>query len=268
MRIDRAEISVTPGGWDGATTLIASDRQHQVQTQFVKSDPRRRGFADISYLVDQSDGAAVAFANPTGNAVTTLTNAVTEPILDRAMAFWQNAPHCPGPAVTKIADDDSIDPDIIDALVLRNFALFGTPRADITHAGWLPAAFFNELVPPNGAQFILGATLTLAFAEAGKFTDVDNNGRLDTALSEIYYNRSIAWSEGASRPRGVDIDSVATHEAGHAFGLGHFGKVFLDNKDRLKYAPRAIMNAVYVSPFTTLTGTDNASFCSIWAGPQ
>jgi hypothetical protein len=267
VRIDRAEISVSAEGWQSATTLISNDRDHQVESLFVERDPRRGGFGDISYLVDQSDGSVLAFANPTGNAVVTLSNAVTEPILDRAMARWQDAPHCGGPAVTKIADDGS-DPDIVDGIINQVPAQIGTPRADITHGGWLPGSFFNRIAP-NGSQFILGATFTLVFVDGdGNPTDIDNNGRTDTALREIYYNRGFGWSEGPSRPRGIDIDSVATHEAGHAFGLGHFGKVFLDNKDRLKYAPRAIMNAAYISPFTDLTGTDNAAYCSIWASRQ
>lgn len=267
MRIDRAELSLSAEGWDGATTLIANNRQHQIESLFVVRDPRRGGFADISYLVDQSDGSALAFANPTGTAIVVLPNAVTEPILDRATLRWQNDTRCQGPAVTKLADNGS-DPDLVDGLVFGDPALIGTPFADITHGGWLPASFFNRIAP-NGARFILGVTFTLIFVdEQGNPTDIDNNGRSDTALREIYYNLNFGWSEGPSRPRGIDIDSVATHEAGHAFGLGHFGKVFLDNKDRLKYAPRAIMNAVYISPFTDMTGTDNASFCSIWASRQ
>ena len=66
----------------------------------------------------------------------------------------------------------------------------------------------------------------------------------------------------------VDVQSVVTHEAGHAFGLAHFGKVFEDNRGVIKYAPRSMMNAVYVSPFRALTGTDNASFCQLWASSK
>jgi hypothetical protein len=264
LRIDRAEISVTRGGVDTATTIIANDRSHQVESLFVNRDPRRGGSPDLTYLVDQSDGNAFAFANPTGNAVAILPNSVTEPILDRAMRRWEEEPRCPGPAAIKLPDLGA-DPDIVDALITGDFAQFGTPFADITHAGWLSPAFFDRLAP-QGSQFILGVTFTLVFVDdEGNPTDIDNNGRSDTGIREIYYNLGFAWSEGPSRPRGIDLDSVATHEAGHAFGLGHFGKVFVDNKGNFKFAPRAVMNAVYLSPFASLVGTDNASFCSIWA---
>ena len=57
VRVDRAEMSVSRDGMNTATTLIANNRTHQLNSQFVASDPRRGGFADLSYLVDQSDGA-------------------------------------------------------------------------------------------------------------------------------------------------------------------------------------------------------------------
>lgn len=266
VAIDSAEIFVSrDAGWSGATTLIANNRTHQISSLFVAGDPRRGGSDAISYLVDQSDGTALAFANPTGNAVVVLPNAVTEARIDASMARWDDSPHCPGPPVVKVADNGT-DPDLVDGLVFGDPSRIGTPQADITHAGWLPPAFFNALAPPNGAASILGVTLTFVFVDGlGNPTDIDHDGTADTAFREIYYNRGFGWSEGPSRPRGIDIKSVATHESGHGFGLGHFGKVFIDNQGRIKFAPRAVMNAVYISPFAELAGTDNASFCSIWA---
>jgi hypothetical protein len=264
VRIESAEIQMDGAGWIGASqTLIANNRTHRLGSQFVERDPRRGGFSDISYLVDQSDGSALAFPNPPATEIVLLPNAVTEARIDASMLRWQNSPGCPGPAVVKIADDGT-DPDLIDGFF--GAGLIGTPRADITHAGWLTGAFFNAIGGPGGAASILGATFTFIFVDDdGTPTDIDGDGRLDVAFREIYYNRGFGWSEGPSRPRGIDIESVATHESGHAFGLGHFGKVFIDAKGKLKFAPRAVMNAVYASPFAELAGTDNASFCSIWA---
>jgi hypothetical protein len=260
MRIDRAELSVVKNGVETATTLIANNRTHQLNSQFVAGDPRRGGLADISYLVDQSDGRVASFVN---GGFVILPNSVTEPAIDRSIHQWGNTTQCPSPALTKLADDGT-DPDIVDNLVLGGD--LGTPRADITQAGWIPAAFFDAL-RPNGSQFILGVTFTFVFDDgAGNLTDIDHDGNADVAFREIYYNQSFPWTTNAAlSANNIDIESVATHESGHALGLGHFGKIFLDNKGNLKFAPRAIMNAVYVSPFRDLAGTDNASYCSVWA---
>lgn len=112
-------------------------------------------------------------------------------------------------------------------------------------------------------------TFTFIFVDnAGLPTDIDRNGRADAAFREIYYNRNFGWADGDVIPANIDIESIVTHEAGHAFGLGHFGKVFFKNDGTIQYAPKAIMNAVYVSQFRPLTGTDIASFCRIWANPH
>jgi hypothetical protein len=261
MRVDRAEMSVTRNGVNAATTLIANDRTHQLDSQFVASDPRRGGFADLSYLVDQSDGRAVSVVN---NAFVVLPNSVTEPVIDRAIHRWGDTTQCPSPALTKLADDGT-DPDVVDDIIFGNPVL-GQPRADITQAGWLPREFFDALTT-DGSQFILGVTFTFIFTnDDGSATDIDHDGNADVAFREIYYNRSFPWTPNpALSANNIDIDSVVTHESGHALGLGHFGKVFIDNKGNLKFAPRAVMNAVYVSPFSELAGTDNASYCSVWA---
>jgi hypothetical protein len=165
---------VARGGASTATTLIANDHTHQLGSQFVARDPRRGGLADLSYLVDQSDGAAFGFN--AGNTVVVVPNSVTEPVIDRAIHRCGSAMPCPSPALTRLADDGS-DPDVIDGLVFGDQSLIGIPRADITQAGWLGASFFNALTP-NGASFILGMTFTLAFTdEAGNFTDIDGDGR-------------------------------------------------------------------------------------------
>lgn len=267
-RIDSAELLVNINGAQRATTLVANNRTHKVDSLFVARDPRRDGRSNITYLVDQSDGRAFA-VRADGATVDVLANAATEPVIDRAMLRWQNSPSCPGPAVAKVADDGS-NVDLVDDIVFGRPQ--GTSKADITHAGWLAAAFFDAIAD-QGSTFILGVTFTAVFTEDDELTatDIDHDGRADTAFREIYYNRAFPWTANlATHPAtfNIDIDSVVTHEAGHAFGLGHFGKVFVDNKGALKYAPRAVMNAVYASPFAELAGTDNASYCSIWAHRQ
>jgi len=262
VSLDTAEWLIGPGGDPGqVTTIIANNRTHLLGSQFVENDPRRPSPANtITYLVDKSDGEALGFN--AGGAVVVLPNAVTEPELDASMAAW-GAMSCNGPIVAKVADSGA-DPDLIDGLVFGNPALIGTPFADITHAGWLPRAFFDALAP-NGSAFILGVTFTFIFVDVnGNPTDIDHNGLADVAFREIYYNKRFPWGTGGNE-RNVDIQSVAIHESGHGFGLGHFGKVFVTSDGDIQFAPKAIMNAVYVSEDRTIRGTDNGSFCHIWA---
>ena len=264
VQLASAELRVSRYGadWQGKTTLLANDRTHKFHSLFVESDPRRPSGSAITYLVDQSDGNA--FSITAGGQVAGLSNAQTEPAIDASMHRWRAQTHCPGPAIVKVPDP-GIDPDLADFFITLDASLLGTPLADITHAGWLPGPFFDLLLP-NGSAFILGVTFTFEFIDgAGNPTDLDRNGISDAAFHEIYYNGAFPWTTSASNPNSVDIESVATHEGGHAFGLGHFGKVFIDNKGAVKFAPLAVMNGVYVIPFREVTGSDRASFCSIWA---
>jgi hypothetical protein len=136
--------------------------------------------------------------------------------------------------------------------------------ADITHAGWQPAPFF-DLIEPGGSSFILGVTFTFVFVDdAGVPTDIDGNGRLDVAFREIYYNDAFPWGINTDWP--IDVETVALHETGHGLSQGHFGKLFrTDENGWLHFAPRALMNAGYTGIQQTLSGTDIAGHCSIWA---
>ncbi len=170
---------------------------------------------------------------------------------------------CNGPAFVKVPDTGA-DPDLVDGIVAGNPALIGTPFADVTHAGWLPAAFFNALAP-NGGTSIIAATFTFIFVDDdGNPTDVDRNGRADVAFREIYYNRAFAWGTGGN-PINVDIQTAAIHEFGHGLGLAHFGKLFFKNNGTLQFAPIARMNGGYTGEDRELYGPDNAAFCHIWA---
>ncbi len=134
----------------------------------------------------------------------------------------------------------------------------------LTHAGFVPAPFWDSLVP-GGSTFILGATFTFIWivGPGGPPTDIDNNGKADTAIREIYYNDAFDWGDGTGGT--IDIETVALHEAGHGLSQAHFGKLFRTNKNgKFHFAPRAVMNAGYTGVQRSLVGTDNAGHCSIW----
>ena len=124
-------------------------------------------------------------------------------------------------------------------------------HADITLAGWLPKAFF-DLFAGGGGESILGGTFTFVWAN---FPSV-------VAFREIYMNDYFDWNIDDH----YDIETVILHEVGHGLSLGHFGKIFRSKKnDKLHFSFQAVMNPIYSSIQHELMGTDNASFCSIWA---
>ena len=264
-----AEYITTPSGFDAATsqTVITNDRTHLTGWQFVPNDPRRGGRSSITYVVDQSDGSALTLL--ANNTVASIPNSSTEPVIDLTMTKWQTDTGCNGPAIVKVADSGA-NIDVADDLVFGRRPL-GVPIADITHAGWINRNFFN-VIAPGGANYVLAVAITWVFIDQnGDPTDIDNNGRYDLSFVEIYYNRGFGWSPLGEQEntQNIDIESLVQHESGHALGLDHFGRIFLTRNDSeiddIHYAPRAVMNAVYVSTFRELTGTDKASFCRLWA---
>ena len=263
VAIDSADLLLSDPSWAGVVPdeLFANKYGHLLQSQFVEDDPRRGSPSNtIRYLVDQSDGEALS-RNAAGD-VFTLANATTEPQIDAAMAVWSTV-GCNGPGIAKV-EDNGEDPDLMDGLLLGDASLVGTPFADVTHAGWLAPAFFDALME-FGSSRIVAMDITFVFVDAaGNPTDVDGDGRKDVAFKELYYNGRLPWGVDGDRFY-FDILTVAIHESGHAFGLGHFGKVIHSAQRGGQFAPRAIMNPVYPGVDRRIYGTDYGSFCQIWA---
>ncbi|MGH7493076.1 MAG: matrixin family metalloprotease [bacterium] len=230
-----------------------SNRVHQQEFRWVPNDPRRLAQGiDITYLVDQSDGATASG----------LTNAQTEGAIDRAMGTWQNEQALNKVDIVK-RNDSGADPDIFDSFF--GFGGFGDPfLADIVNAGWLPRAFFEAVGGPGGGRGILAFSVTFIFTDdAGNPTDVNGDNRLDTALNEVYYNDNFGNPNGdrAGNPWGInvvlpaiDVETVALHENGHSLGLGHFGP-----------PPDAVLNPIYAGIRQSPLSPDQAGMDAVWA---
>jgi len=240
--LDRAEFLTNDDSGEIGQTVFFNNRTKQLGVHFVPGDPRRGGRTNITYLVDQAEGA-----------IDGLTVGQTTAAIDRAMATW-NAVNCATIPITKMPDIPGLDIGIIESLLGQPGGPFFL--ADITHAGWLPA----NVLPQN----VIGVTFTFIFVDpaTGAPSDIDNNNQLDVAFREILYNDRFVWRINGN----IDVQTVALHESGHGLSQGHFGKAFgTDANSKIHFAPLAVMNAAYSGIQQDLKGTDNGGHCSIWA---
>jgi hypothetical protein len=238
----QAEWYAGPGaGADelGRLVFFSDVGNKRLGVDFAPNDPRRAWDSnpgEITYLIDQSD------------LTTDVPAAEAEAAIDRAMATWTGVT-CAALPLRKVADDGS-DPDLVDYFL--GFGAAGTPRADITHAGWTTA------FPPP----ILGVTFTLIWIDGnGNPTDINHDGQVDAALREIYYDSAYPWAIDGN----IDIESVALHESGHGLSQAHFGTAFGTYANgKIHFSPFAVMNAGYFGVSQVLQGSDIAGHCANW----
>ena len=228
-----------------------TNRIHQQAFRWVAGDPRRLAAgSDITYLVDQSEGATASG----------LSNLATEGAIDSAISTWDTEKCLRKVKINKRADDGA-DPDIFDSFF--GFGGFGDPfLADIVNAGWLPRAYFEAVGGPGGGRGILAFSVTFIFVDASGPTDINGDNYLDTALNEVYYNDTFGdpgddragnpWGINIQLP-GIDVGTVVLHENGHSLEVGHFGP-----------PPDAVMNPVYAGIRQSLFPIDQAGMCIVW----
>ena len=170
--VDYAEY-ITPddSGEVGQVVFFANVGNRQLAHHFVPGDPRRGGGTDITYIVDQAEGA-----------IDGLTTAQTTAAIDRAMATWDGV-SCSTIPITSLPNIPAADIGVIEFLN----GLGGSPNvfADITHAGWLPGGILGNNV--------IAVTFTFVFVNGPTPTDIDNNGKADVAFREILYNNAFTW---------------------------------------------------------------------------
>jgi hypothetical protein len=233
-------------GQIGRTIYFKNVGNKQLTEDFVPGSGLD-GTDNVSYYIDQN--------RPSGD----LSVAASSQAISRAMATW-NAVTCSDLGMYEVPSQRRITTGFVADLL--GFGGSSNYVADVVHAGWLPAGFF-DLLGKDGSTYILGVTFTIIFTDdLGNPTDSDNNGKLDVAWREVYYNDAFRWADGAT----YDVETVALHESGHGLSQGHFGGAFLDaGTGKLHFDPRAVMNAAYSGIQRTIGASDNAGHCSIWS---
>ena len=245
IRVAKAHYLTPNDSGEVGQTVIFNDRgNQQFPLQFVAGDPRRGGRTNITYTIDQTEGA-----------VDGLTQAQTNAAIIRAMTTWDNVT-CSTIPIQQVANSGT-DIGIVEFIN----GLGGSPLifADIVHAGWLPAGILNNSV--------IASTFLFVFIDGnGDPTDIDGNGKADTALTETLYNDFYTWRINAN----IDVETVALHESGHGLSQDHFGKAFQTTANGFfHFAPRAVMNAGYSGVQQQIGQSDLGGHCSIWASwPQ
>ncbi len=244
LRAEWMDLRVEQIEFLGVGSARASARLHRQAFRWVAGDPRRSGGGSgggLTYRVDLSDGLGPA-----------LQPAETEAAIDRAMATWRTEP-CARPVGLEKRGDASADPDLFDSLF--GYGGLGDYRAaDVVHAGWLPAEFFEQVTGPGGGRSVVAFSVTFIFVGPdGEPTDLDGDGLLDAAHNEVYYNQGFAWKTGGTAHQ-IDVETVALHETGHSLALGHVDPPLT-----------AVMNPVYAGTRTRLQTADRAALCSLWA---
>ncbi|HEX3526277.1 MAG TPA: matrixin family metalloprotease [Thermoanaerobaculia bacterium] len=234
MRVE--QVTVLTVGQAKATT-----RLHSQGYGWVPNDSRRAADGtNLTYLISGDRGSPSNAGFSAGQA---------EEAVDRAVATW-GGDSCLKQLQLEKRPYTGADVTIFDAQL--GFGGQGNWRAaDVVLGGFMPPAFFDAVVP-DGGKSVLALSVTFVFIGAdGQPTDIDGDGHLDTAASEIYFNDGFSWTVNGGT--GFDVQTVALHELGHSLELGHFVP-----------PPAAVMNPVYAGPRPALMQVDHAALCSAW----
>ncbi len=261
-RIAKMEYVTRPGSGQLGATVFAKDvGNKQLDLHFVSG----------LLLYASSAPGVVSFAIDTHESVANggLTGAQTAAAISSAMSTWGNQ-SCSTLQVGQVGVPRGTDLGIVQNLLGYGGADIWV--ADITHAGWLPGSFFDQ-VASGGQSFIIGVTFTLIWVDGdGNPVDTNHDGKYDAAFREIYYNNAFTWTTNVVdwTSADIDVETIALHEGGHGFSQAHFGQILFDGSgfhdlNHLHFAPRAVMNAIYWDSQRSLLGSDTAGHCSIWA---
>lgn len=260
FRIAMVELLTTPNSNEnGATIYSKIVGNKMLGADFVPGDPGREWSADggnsITYAIDQKDAVPLSG----GLSAIQTTDAIV-----RGFDTW-DAADCSEMGLTRNFPASDLDLGYY-AYLLYNEGLPDHPElwqgsdiiaADIQHVGW------GDL---NFAGGTLAATITFIWVDENGPTDINGDGLMDVAFRETYYDNDWTWKlkDNLDPDLDIELETVAVHEIGHGLSQAHFGTILILQNGKVKAAPRAIMNQMYLGVLTELQGTDIGGHCGIW----
>jgi hypothetical protein len=261
VRLAKVETYAVPN--QVGQTIFFNDRAFRSGQDYVPHDSRRLWSGDQGLRQDDITYAVDGIDNLTHNGFD------ANPAIRRAMTTWDDVTSTTIPLTDY--GEAPFDLGLIQYIITGGASGLLYFVADITHAGFLPKAWFEDALGPGAGDQVLAVTFSFYFADDdGNGTDINGDGQLDSAFAEVYYNNNplFDWAidgHGSSVLPDVDIQTVALHESGHALSQDHFGKAFQSRPGGpLHFAPYAVMNSAYSGVQQTLTGTDLAGHSQIW----
>ena len=132
-RLEKVEW-LTDSGQVGQIVFFDDRGNKQSPSHWVPFDPDRGGFRDITTIIDGTEGA-------TTNG---LTEAETTAAMERAFQTWEDV-GCSTIPITNFGSFFALDLGVVQ--FLTGFGGVFAVLADVTHAGFLPVAFFDLPVP-------------------------------------------------------------------------------------------------------------------------
>ncbi len=221
----------TSGRWINPT-----DVTYMIDQDYTKDVPAAQVLAAIRTSFERHD----AVGNITLNLTEVPFNGQNNDIVDGIVRDREgNCVDVIDVRSPRVLDYDPATGSVAIDLIVDN--LFG---------GWLDPAYFEDCL---GSANIIGVTYS--------FSDVDGtlgqglDGYRDRVYTEQLYNTVFPWVNGGSvflsPTNEMDIQSIVTHEVGHAMGLGHFGGPNTNEPFKLQpngtvFDPEAIMNPFYL----------------------
>lgn len=248
-----------------AEYITAGETEHLGNTVYFKNTGNRQLGADFVPGLSIDGKNAISYYVDDSRTSADLDTQTANEAIDRAMTTWAEV-DCSEPGIFEIPYTEGVPTGFYAQFLTDISGIdFGGSNqyvADLVHAGWQPAEFFDFLAE-NGSDFILGVTFTITYVDAnGDPLDSNNDGKADVAFREIYYNDNFTWNDGTT----YDVETIALHEAGHGLSQAHFGKAFItESNSKVHFAPRAVMNAAYSGVQNDIENTDKAGHCSNWS---